>query len=250
MALFDVNWNSKSIGKMVKSFVILPDEGQPPFATYYLLHGLSDDYSAWQRRTRIEMYAAGLPIAIVMPDGFHGFYTDNEQGLAYGKYMAEDLVEFIERSFPVRRERSARAIGGLSMGGYGALRLALANPDVYACAVSHSGAVMHGSREWTKDEPWQQRVRRIFGADPRGSKHDLIHLAEEAQSAKKLPALSIDCGTSDFLIADNREYHTKLQGMNIPHQYAEHLGEHNWDYWDLHVRDALKFAAETMGVSH
>jgi putative tributyrin esterase len=233
---------------MVKSFVILPDDGQPPFATYYLLHGLSDDYSAWQRRTRIELYAAGLPIAIVMPDGFRGFYTDNEQGPAYGKYMAEDLVEFIERSFPVRPERSARAIGGLSMGGYGALRMALANPDIYACAVSHSGALMHGSRSWTSDDPWNAEIRRVVGPDPRGSKHDLIHLAQEAKAANKLPAIYMDCGTADFLLADNREYHAKLEAMNIPHQYTEHPGDHNWDYWDLHVRDALRFVVQSLGL--
>src|SRR3954469_4028402 len=93
MPLCDVHWFSNVLQKHVGMNVILPDGGKPPFATYYLLHGLSDDYTGWLRRTRIESYVRELPLIVVMPDGFRGFYTDNADGPAYAKYITEELVD-------------------------------------------------------------------------------------------------------------------------------------------------------------
>jgi putative tributyrin esterase len=250
MALCEIRWQSRVLEKAVASFVILPDRerGEPPFPTYYLLHGMGDDHSIWLRRTRIEIFAGQYPIAIVLPDSYRGFSTDNDQGPAYGKYH-EEMVAVMERNFPLRPERSARAVGGLSMGGYAAVLQALLHPDQYCAAVSHSGALLYGSRKW--DDERGGEIRRIFGSDPRGSRHDLLHLAREAQSdaaTTKLPALMIDCGTEDFLIGQNRSFHTEFERLGIPHTYAEHPGEHNWDYWEQHVGEGLRFVADAMGV--
>src|SRR6516162_446862 len=132
MPLAHVHWYSQSLSKMVETAVILPEVGGGPFATFYLLHGLSDDHTAWLRRSRIEWYVRELPLIVVMPDGGRCFYTDNADGPAYGAFFAQELPNFIERTFPACRDRAGRCIGGLSMGGYGALRLALAHPDRYA----------------------------------------------------------------------------------------------------------------------
>src|SRR5688572_13061969 len=168
MALCHVHWFSNVLQKHVGANVILPEVGRPPFATYYLLHGLSDDYTGWVRRTRIEWYVRELPLIVVMPDGFRGFYTDNADGPAYGKYIGEELVAFVERNFPAKRTRAGRCIGGLSMGGYGALRLALAHPDRYASANCHSGALLYGTRNATrKPSPLTDaEQRQIFGGKP------------------------------------------------------------------------------------
>jgi S-formylglutathione hydrolase FrmB len=240
MALCHLHWFSKVLGKQVGSFVILPDDGTPPFATMYLLHGLSDDYTIWQRRTRIESYVQGLPLIVVMPDGFRGFYTDNEAGPAYARYIGQELPAMIERNFPARASRAGRCIGGLSMGGYGALRIALGHPERFASAHSHSGALLAGTRGWDEDS---EEFRRIFGANPAGSNHDLLALARSARSRGPLPAIRIDCGTDDFLIADNRRFHAELERMGIGHEYEEHAGAHDWDYWDTHIRSALAFHA-------
>ena len=108
------------------------------------------------------------------------------------------------------------------MGGYGALRLGLGYPDTYGSVNSHSGAVMHGAKTYTKPE--QAEFKRVFGARPAGSNHDLLVLAKKAKRAGKLPKLLIDCGTEDYLLADNREFHAKLDAMGVPHQYAEFPG--------------------------
>jgi S-formylglutathione hydrolase FrmB len=225
--------------------VILPDSGKGPFATFYLLHGLSDDYSIWHRRTRIEMYVANLPLIVVMPDGYRGFYTNNNEGPSYFDYMTKDLPAYIERNFPAKRTRNGRCVGGLSMGGYGALRMGLGRPDMYASVNSHSGALLCGST--VSDIRKTAEFGRIFGSNPKGSEHDLIHLARRLKKAgKQLPAIRIDCGTEDFLLKENRTYRTELQKLGIAHQYEEFPGSHSWDYWDLHVREAIAFHAKAL----
>lgn len=251
MALCEVHWSSAVLEKKVGTYVILPDAGQPPFATYYLLHGLSDDYTVWLRRTRIEWYVRELPLIVVMPDGFRGFYTDNADGPAYAKYAAEELVAFVERNFPARASREARCVGGLSMGGYGALRLALGYPHLFCSANSHSGALMHGGRAAPRpDGPLAPaEFHRIFGPRPPGSGHDLVALAERARRAGgPLPKLLMDCGTDDFLLEDNRALHRELERLGVPHEYREFPGAHTWDYWDEHVQDALAFHVEALDL--
>lgn len=244
MALCDVHWSSDVLAKKLGMYVILPEAGTPPFATYYLLHGLSDDYTVWLRRTRIEWYVREMPLMVVMPDGFRGFYTDNAEGPAYARHVAEEVVGFVERNFPARRSRGARAVGGLSMGGYGALRLAMGYPDLFASANSHSGALMHGGREGPRPNgPLAlEEFRRVFGKDPRGSDHDLVALAKRLQqSGKAPPRMLVDCGTEDVLLEDNRQFHRELERLGVAHEYREFPGAHTWDYWDEHVREALEF---------
>jgi len=249
MSLIHAHWYSPALQKQVATSIILPDSGRPPFATYYLLHGLSDDHTIWLRRTRIESYIEGLPLMVVMPDGFRGFYTDNENGPPYATYMAEDLVNFVERNFPAKGSRSARCIGGLSMGGYGALRLSFAYPHLYASANSHSGALLHGQyppRYHTRGVLSPAEARRMFGPRPAGSSHDLLHLACQAKRADKLPRILIDCGTDDHLLEDNRRFHAELEKIGVPHTYREFPGAHTWDYWETHVKDAIDFHAKSL----
>ena len=248
MSLCHVHWFSNVLQKHVGMNVILPDAGKPPFATYYLLHGLTDDYTGWVRRSRIEPYVRDLPLIVVMPDGFRGFYTDNAEGPAYGKYIAEELVDFVERNFPTKHSRTGRCIGGLSMGGYGALRLAFAYPHRYASANSHSGALLYGNRNQVRDpSPLSApEQRQIFGTEPEGSAHDLLALAARAKELGTMPRLMLDCGTQDHLIGDSRAIHEGLQRLGIPHEYAEHPGANDWDYWDLHVREAIAFHTKTL----
>ena len=251
MALCDVHWSSDVLAKKLGMYVILPEAGTPPFATYYLLHGLSDDYTVWLRRTRIEWYVREMPLIVVMPDGFRGFYTDNAEGPPYATHVAQELVPFVERNFPARRARESRCVGGLSMGGYGALRLALGYPNLFSSANSHSGALMHGGRDTPRpDGPLSlAEFGRIFGKSPAGSPHDLLAVAAAAKGAgSPLPRMLLDCGTDDVLIDDNRTFHRELGRLGIPHEYREFPGAHTWDYWDEHVGDALTFHLTSLAL--
>ncbi|NOY81962.1 MAG: esterase family protein [Kiritimatiellaeota bacterium] len=248
MSFCRIQWFSTILRKQVGINVILPDNGDGPFPVFYLLHGLSDDFTIWHRRTRIEWYVREMPLIVVMPDGFRGFYTNNEAGPAYADYMALELPSFVERVFPVVRDRRGRCVGGLSMGGYGAFRLALGRPDRYVSATSHSGALMIGSRPAGISSLDPAEMRRIFGRDPSGTEHDLLHLACTAEAKGDLPALRFDCGTEDFLLDSNRDYHRRLTELGVPHEYEEFPGGHSWDYWDTHIRDALAFHARALGI--
>lgn len=248
MPFSHVQWHSSALQKMVGMNVILPVIGSPPFPTFYLLHGLSDDYTAWHRRTRIEWYAREYPMIIVMPDGYRGFYTDNVEGPDYDTYMARELPATVERYFQAIPNGDKRCIGGLSMGGYGALRLALAYPDFFHSVTSHSGAVLNGTRPDAIRSLDHAEMRRIFGENPQGGPHDLIYLARQALKVGDLPAIRMDCGTEDFLVEHNRVLHQAFNTLGIRHEYDEYPGAHDWDYWDTHIQIALQWHAERLGL--
>lgn len=259
MAWSTVHWKSAILGKQTTTQVLLPDCGMPSYPTLYLLHGLGDDSTTWLRRSRIEWYVRDLPLIVVMPDGYRGFYTDNDQGPAYARHIGEELPTFIEKTFHAKAERAARAIGGLSMGGYGALRVGLGFPGRFCSVHSLSGAVGWGNikgdegyweeakrRGWSDD--FSSELKRVFGTSPMDSGHDILMLAKSAKKARTLPKLLLDCGTEDFLIEDNRKFQRDLTVAKIPHVYREFAGAHNWDYWDAHVQEALRFHAKNLGL--
>jgi len=251
MAIATLNFSSPSLEKQTACNVIFPElEGHDgPFPVFYLLHGLSDDYSIWQRKTSIGRYVQMLPLIVVMPDGGRGFYTDAVEGFAYESAIVRDLIPFVDRMFHTVGERSGRAIGGLSMGGYGAIKLALKYPELFASANGHSGAYGFGHGDWRGDEP---EFARILGSPADGGSNDCYALAQKFSSATNrlgMPALRIDCGTSDFLLDQNRDFHAHLDSLEIPHEYLEAPGAHEWGYWDKHVQGALRFHAKHLGIS-
>src|SRR3954462_3005000 len=144
MAFATINYFSRSLGKASSFNVVFPDDPAipRPWAVFSLLHGLSDDHTIWMRRTSIERYVGGLPLGVVMPDGGRGWYTNSADGQSpYEDDLVKDVVGLVDRTFPVKAERAGRAIGGLSMGGYGAVKVALKHHEKFASANSHSGAL-------------------------------------------------------------------------------------------------------------
>lgn len=257
MAWSTLHWRSDILGKQTTAQVLLPETGTGPFPVFYLLHGLSDDSSLWLRRSRIEWYVRDLPLIVVMPDGYRSFYTKPVAGPDFAQHIGVELPTFIERNFHARSERAARAIGGLSMGGYGALRIGLGYSDRFCSVNSHSGAVGWGNFDYKlgpaappslagRGPEFLRELNQIFGDDPRGTDHDLGCQARRALAAGDLPELLIDCGTEDFLIEDNRTFHAELESSKVPHVYREFPGAHTWDYWDTHVQDALAFHARNL----
>lgn len=250
MIFSELCFPSRVLGMRVAMNVLLPENIDGPFAAFYLLHGLSDDHTGWLRWSRVETYAANLPLAIIMPQGFRGFYTNNDQGPRYADYIIEDVIGTAERYLPLKRKRSSRCIGGLSMGGYGALRIGLARPDLFASINSHSGALMAGTWGQRKDGPMPNgEWERVFGAEPAGTDHDLVTLAKKVHAGTTKTQILIDTGVDDFLIDQNRGFKTELEKIGLPHIYREFPGVHNWDYWDLHIREAIAFHAEAMGLT-
>ena len=238
---FHLNQNN-ALGKMAAFTAIVPDDKPGPFPVLYLLHGLSDDHTAWTRRSGIENHVMGLPLIVVMPNGERGFYTDARDNprAAFETNIVRDVVGFVDRTFRTVPSREGRALAGLSMGGYGAFKLALKHPDMFCAAVSHSGALGFARRDFSQENDWGREWRPVFGASPAGGPEDVFALAAASDPATR-PALRFDCGVDDVLIEENRALHTHLDALGIPHEYQEHPGEHNWKYWNTHIQDTLKF---------
>src|SRR5271168_610877 len=141
MPLCELHFFSAALQKQTAANIVLPSPDIPaPYHVMFLLHGLSDDPAAWQRWTSIERYVSGLPLIVVMPDGGRGFYCDAVEGFAHETAIVRDLINYIDAVFQTKAERKGRCIGGLSMGGYGAIKLALQYPNLFVSANSHSGA--------------------------------------------------------------------------------------------------------------
>lgn len=245
MPLCRVEFQSSSLGKASEMNIILPDPSvKGPYFTLYQLHGLSDDHTTWCRRTSIERYVDGLPLVVVMPDGGRGFYTDAVEGFAYESHIMQDTIGFVERFLPVRKSRTHRAIGGLSMGGYGALKLALKHPKVFGSVAAHSSACLCGHRPPEGDR--REEMLRIHGEHPEGGENDIFALAAKLKESEA-PAIRFDCGKDDFLLDANRAFRSHLRSIGLKHTYAEYPGVHEWDYWDAHFPKALEHHRKALG---
>ena len=237
---------SAALQKHTAINVILPQSDIPgPYPVFYLLHGLSDDHTRWMRQTSIERYVDNLPLIVVMPDGERNWYCDSIEGPAFETSLIHDIIGYVDHIFPTNKTRAGRAIGGLSMGGYGAMKLALKFPEMFCSATSHSGAIGFGSRVFNPkpENKFEVEMARIMGMNPVGGPNDAYALAEKASKLEegKRPALRIDCGTEDFLLQDNRKFTAHLDKLGYKHEYQEFPGAHEWKYWDAHVQEAVKF---------
>ncbi|HZK33818.1 MAG TPA: alpha/beta hydrolase family protein [Bacillota bacterium] len=209
------------------------------YPTLYLLHGLSDDQTAWVRRTKIEEYASSKGIAVVMPAVHRSFYTDMAKGLNYWTFISEEVPTLARSFFPLSDKREDNFAAGLSMGGYGAFKLVLNHPDRFAAGASLSGAVDIDSI--AKNNP-SEKLELVFGNRDKinGSENDLFHLAGKvADSSGPKPKLFQCCGTEDFLYKDNIRYRDFLRRLELDLTYEEGPGTHEWGYWDMMIGRVL-----------
>jgi putative tributyrin esterase len=247
MILTSVNFFSSVLGVRSQLEVILPQRNHPqpgseqPCRTLYLFHGLSDDHTAWQRWTSIERYVEGLNLAVVMPAVQHSFYTDMAHGGKFWTYISEEVPAIARELFRLSDKREDNFAAGLSMGGYGAFKLALRCPDRFAAAASLSGALDVSAVVANEDPGWQEEMRNVFG-DPgavSGSLEDLFALAETVSKSEIQPRLFQCCGTEDFLHDDNIRFRDFVRPLGFDYTYQESPGTHEWGYWDLQIRKVL-----------
>lgn len=247
MALIHCNFTSDVLGLQRSMDVILPHDlapREPPRGrapVLWLLHGLSDDHTIWQRRTSIERYASERGLAVVMPSVDRGFYTDMVCGPRWWTHVSEELPRLVASMFPVSERREQTFVAGLSMGGYGAFKLALRQPGRFAAAASLSGATDARLRMTEKREDRDPvEMQRIFG---KGAKefdpgNDLFDLARKVKPAE-CPKLFQCCGTEDFLYEENVRFRDHARALGLPLTYEEGPGSHEWGYWDRMIQRVL-----------
>ncbi|HKR43518.1 MAG TPA: alpha/beta hydrolase family protein [Paraburkholderia sp.] len=235
---------------MERSFdatVVLPDDygrgsHAARFPVIYVLHGSGGSYADWTSNTHIGKLADRYHVVLVMPDGGHeSWYIDSpfDRNSRYETYVGSEVVSFIDTHFRTIATREARAITGLSMGGFGALRIALDRQETFGAAGSISGAVDPRNCE---DEPG---IDHVFGDPARHASfwnsNAIVDSAQDFEHAHI--ALTIDCGVSDFFVQSNRTLHEKLVALGVPHDYAERPGGHTWSYWSNSIRYQVLFFA-------
>lgn len=255
MALMESHFYSESLGMCVSVNIILPQttlsqiglkgQGSPDGCpVLYLLHGLSDDHSIWLRRTSVERYASEYGIAVIMPGAHRSYYSDTAGGLRYWEYISRELPELINATFRFSRKPEDTYVAGLSMGGFGAMKLALNCPGKFAAAGGFSNAI--GPCELVRHVPsLKKEFDNLFGSleNIPGSINDLYAMADKAVREKQaLPRLYLECGTEDFLRQENLRFKEHLEKRNIPFTWKERPGRHGWDFWDVCIQNFLRFA--------
>ena len=253
--LREESFESAALGRSMKYRVLLPEEYATTLQRYpvlYLLHGLGGDYKDWTTRSNVAEYSRTLPLIIVMPDGENQWYTNAAGGAArFEDYILTDLQADVVKKFRTINSRYGRAVAGLSMGGYGAVKLALKRPAAFSVAGSFSGAfsvTRNGELERLIGVAEAERLQKIFGpaASPTRKENDVFALASALKPAGS-PYIYLDCGIADnLLINANRELAVALHKVGAAYEYHEVAGAHSWDYWDRRVREFLPLLMKRM----
>ena len=238
---------SQALGKFVPTTLLLPKgywQSSQRYPVLYLLHGAFGKHTDWFKNSGLAAYIANLPLIVVLPDAQgDSFYQNSPRFGNYQTYFEKELMPEIDHSFRTIPTRDGRAIAGLSMGGYGAWRLALDNPTKFCAAASLSGVVGWGV---TPNPVLTGFAKSLFPSDPdksvaAGSVLARIEKLTGPKGEWRGPALYFDCGKDDFLIEGNRDMERRLLEKGLPFEFAEFDGAHTWPYWDEHLRDVLNF---------
>ena len=274
MAWINTHFYSTVLGLNCSMDVILPEDdaglgvdgsvwdGESKLPVLYLLHGLSDDHTIWMRRTSIERYAAGRRLAIVMPAVHRSWYTDQSIGYKYFTFISEEVPKIARKFFKISDRRDENFIAGLSMGGYGAMKVALNCTDKFGAVASLSGALDHTAlldpkefknlknreymEKFEKEEPLVINIFKDFTInfgspdDFVGSDNDLIAVLDrQIKKGVSLPEMYIAIGTEDFLYPSNITFRKKLDEAGVRYCYHEEPGGHEWAFWDKCIQYVL-----------
>ncbi|EAR10746.1 alpha/beta hydrolase [Reinekea blandensis] len=236
---------SEALGTPQSVNVILPPPERIAEASIlYLLHGLLDDQTTWLHRTRLLEHAQQYNLVVVMPFGQRSFYTDQKTGYAWRTWVAKELPEKMETWLNLRGVGSRRHIAGLSMGGYGAMKLGLSEPQRFQSIGAFSGVLdLAGAAQRSeRSDAIVPDLIASFGSPEAiaGSGDDVLALPLSVDG----PRLFVTCGLEDSLLEGNRRFRDRVHQAEVPLVYEEMPGGHEWWLWDLNVEAYLAWLAE------
>ena len=250
MAFIDLKFYSNVLGMQTEAYVIIPqgecageigveNSKRPgPYKCLYLLHGLSDDHTIWMRRSAIERYASNYGICVVMPRADKSFYTDMKYGMKYYTHIAKELPSVIRSFFNVSDKREDNYVAGLSMGGYGALKIALRECDSFCMGAGLSPC--SDMKALVNTGGFEEIIFPVFGEDYHvNDEDDILWLLDEKKDDPNRPALFVGIGTEDFLYQNNFSLRKKMESLDYDFTYREGPGVHSWDFWDEYIKHVL-----------
>jgi putative tributyrin esterase len=244
--LQDRTFHSESLSRPMRYRVLLPSDYASGnfYPVLYLLHGWHGDCDNWSTLTNLTGYTKDLGLIVVMPDAEDSWYVDSATAPQdrFEQYIIHDLIDDVEHHWHALRSPHRRAVAGLSMGGYAAIKFALKYPDMFATAASLSGAFNAPLPELAEGSPnFRPSLDLAFGpvSSKTRSENDVYTLATHVSPAS-VPHLLLDCGYQDAtFLAPNRKLVSILSQRDFQYEYHEHRGAHNWQYWDEHLPEIL-----------
>lgn len=255
------SFKSKILNEEVRYTIYLPPDYYTNMRRYpvvYLLHGYTDDETAWIQFGEANITADQAivnrqipPMIIVMPDAKLTWYiNDYEMKYPYEDMFIKELIPYIDATYRTRPKKEYRGISGLSMGGYGSLMYSMRYPDLFVACAAFSAAV-HTDGEMIKNDDWYNtKLAGLIGKNLKG--HDRLtdhwrdHNPLDMVKNKSVDELQkvryyIDCGDDDFLFRGNAALHVIMREREIPHEFRIRDGEHSWIYWRTGLLEGLKF---------
>jgi len=258
--------SSSVLGRDVSYSLYLPADYEGSVRSYpvvYLLHGYTDDHTAWVQFGEVNRYAdkaiaEGIipPMIIVMPDADSTFYINAYDGKEkYEDFFINEFIPTIEKTYRIKGTKRYRAVAGLSMGGYGSLIYSLKHPGMFAAAAPLSAAVFDDEDvQGMPDESWSRTFAQLYGPNKKGkdrlskawNENAILKILERSPvDSLKSVRYWIDCGDDDFLIRGNCLLHIAMTKKNIPHEFRVRDGAHTWEYWRTGITDALAFIGKS-----
>lgn len=234
---------SNAMHKAFKCVVIKPDlykKEKLSFATVYILHGYGGWYSNWIIRVpQLKEYADKYNMILVCPEGKDSWYFDSpvDSSSRFETYISTEVPQYIDEHYRTIKNRKARAITGLSMGGHGALFIGFRHADMFSACSSISGGVD------LKNSKSKFDILKVLGDTTKFAKNWIEHSVTTVVEKKPADTLAvmIDCGVNDFFLSENRELHAVLLRLKFPHDYVERPGQHDWAYWRGNIEYSLLF---------
>jgi putative tributyrin esterase len=255
VVLRDVTFHSASVNREMPYRVLMPAAipSGTKLPVVYLLHGGGGNFRDWLNYSDVARFAL-QNLILVMPDGDESYYTNSREHPQdrYEDYIVNDLILDVETHFSVATGRANRAIAGLSMGGFGAVKLALKYPERFAFAGGLSSALDVPSRPFSMKRigQWRQHAS-IFG--PAGSTtrrdNDPLVLARNADPTKT-PYLFLTCGDHEGLLATNQSFAKLLEERKFRYEFHVVPGAHNWGQWNARLDDLFLALKQHLGAEH
>lgn len=237
VVLRDVTFHSKALQRDMPYRVVMPSDPTTgkKLRTVYLLHGGGGGFRDWTNYSDVAKYAED-GLILVMPEGNSSYYANaaTRPQDRYEDYIVKDLIEDVESKFPAIGGREGRAIAGVSMGGFGAINLALHHPQLYAFASGISAAIDVPSRPFSMKR-WEQwrRFRAIFGPwEGSIQRSDDPFLLARSADVEKAPYFFLTCGEQEGLLGPNRRFASLLKERHFQYEFHTTPGDHNWKQWD------------------
>lgn len=259
MAFLEINFYSNALSRITSFHMVLPNDlpdvmkagnvhYEREMKTLYLLHGFSGYNKDWMLGSLAQDLAVKYNLAIVTPSGENSFYLDQKgTGRAYGKYVGEEIVSYVRKTFGLSDKKEDTFIGGLSMGGFGAIHTGLMYPETFGGMFGLSSAMIvnkiKGKQEGYQDEVADyDYYKAVFGdlnqLDNSENNPEYL-IKRKLEMGEEIPGIYMACGTEDFLLSENREFHKFLDDHKIAHTYKESKGIHDWKFWNEYLEPAI-----------